>query len=223
MPSGIPAPGPPPTPTSARMLPIAMERYPAFPGFSAKMFEDAKLTPAIQPLKDDLVGDIGGVLWVLMGTIGMVLLIACANVATCCWCAPKAASRSSRFAPRWAPAAAQIARELLLESLTLGVARRRRSDSALAYGALRVLVAIAPATCRGSTRSRIDAAVLAVHAGDLAGRRAAVRARSRREIRGPAHRHARCAPADAPRARAASAIARATRWSSCRWRWRWCC
>ena len=65
----------------ARMLPIAMGRYPAFPGFSAKMFEDAQLTPAIRPLKDEVVGDIGRVLWVLMGTIGIVLLIACANVA----------------------------------------------------------------------------------------------------------------------------------------------
>ena len=32
-------------------------------------------------LKDDLVGDIKRVLWVLMGTIGLVLLVACANVA----------------------------------------------------------------------------------------------------------------------------------------------
>ena len=32
------------------------------------MFEDARITPLVRPLKDELVGDIGTVLWVLMGT-----------------------------------------------------------------------------------------------------------------------------------------------------------
>ena len=71
------------------------------------MFENAKLTPVLRPLKQDVVGDIGNVLWVLMGTIGIVLLIACANVGKPrCWCAPKAVSRSWPFAPRSAPAGA---------------------------------------------------------------------------------------------------------------------
>ena len=33
------------------------------------------------PLKQDVVGDIGNTLWVLMGAIGIVLVMACANVA----------------------------------------------------------------------------------------------------------------------------------------------
>ena len=45
------------------------------------MFETARLAPNLRLLKQDIVGDIGKVLWVLMGTIGIVLLIACANVA----------------------------------------------------------------------------------------------------------------------------------------------
>src|SRR5438874_2717435 len=65
----------------ARMIPMAIARYPPFPGYSAKMFEEAHLAPALKPLKNTLVGEIGSVLWVLMGTIGLVLLIACANVA----------------------------------------------------------------------------------------------------------------------------------------------
>jgi predicted permease len=65
----------------ARMLPIVNRSFPAPPGFSPEMFEEARLAPNLRPLKQDVVGDIGNVLWVLMGTIGIVLLIACANVA----------------------------------------------------------------------------------------------------------------------------------------------
>jgi hypothetical protein len=65
----------------SRIVPIAIHRFPPFPGYSEKMFEEARLTPAFRPLKQSLLGDIGKVLWVLMGTVGMVLLIACANVA----------------------------------------------------------------------------------------------------------------------------------------------
>ena len=46
----------------------------------AQIFESARITPALRPLKDDVVGDIGPMLWILMATIGIVLLIACANV-----------------------------------------------------------------------------------------------------------------------------------------------
>jgi ABC-type antimicrobial peptide transport system permease subunit len=35
----------------------------------------------VRPLIQDVVGELGEVLWVLMGSIGVVLLIACANVA----------------------------------------------------------------------------------------------------------------------------------------------
>jgi putative ABC transport system permease protein len=65
----------------ARMLPIVGQTFPPPPGFSLKMFEDAHLSPTITPLKSRVVGDVGKLLWVLMGSIGMVLLIACANVA----------------------------------------------------------------------------------------------------------------------------------------------
>ena len=49
---------------AARMIPISLQRFPAFPGGSAKMFEEARLTPIFTSLKASLVGDIQTVLGV---------------------------------------------------------------------------------------------------------------------------------------------------------------
>jgi predicted permease len=128
----------------ARMLPIVMNTFPAPPGFSIKLFEDAKIGPNVRPLKQDVVGDVGKVLWVLMGSIGMVLLIACANVANLLLV--RMEGRKQELALRSALGASwgRIAGELLLESVILGLFGSVLGLG-LAYGALRVLVATAPA------------------------------------------------------------------------------
>ena len=56
----------------ARMLPIVNRSFPAPEGFSPKLFEQARIAPNLRPLKQDVVGDIGKVLWVLMGSIAMI-------------------------------------------------------------------------------------------------------------------------------------------------------
>ena len=65
----------------ARLIPIAMHSFPAPEGFSPALFEKANIQPDLHPLKKDVLGDVGDVLWVLMGSIVVVLLVACANVA----------------------------------------------------------------------------------------------------------------------------------------------
>jgi len=127
----------------ARMLPIVMNTFPAPPGFSLKLFQDAHIGPNVRPLKHDVVGDAGSVLWVLMGSIGMVLLIACANVANLLLV--RVEGRRQELALRAALGASwgRIAAELWLESLTLGLLSSLLGLG-LAWGALRALVVMAP-------------------------------------------------------------------------------
>jgi putative ABC transport system permease protein len=128
----------------ARLLPISFDRFPAPPGFNKKMFEEARLAPRLRPFKQDLVGDVGDVLWVLMGTIVLVLLIACANVANLLLV--RVEGRQQELAVRVALGASwgRLARELLLESVTLGLVGGV-AGLGIAYGLLRLLIHLAPA------------------------------------------------------------------------------
>jgi putative ABC transport system permease protein len=144
---------------AARVIPIAFQRFPPFPGFTTNMLEEAKLTPHTKSLKEDLFGDISTVLWVLMGTIGMVLLIACANVANLLLV--RAEGRQQELAIRAALGAgrAEIARELLLESMALGIAGGV-AGLAVAFAALRLLTALAPTNLPRLDEISIDGAAL---------------------------------------------------------------
>jgi predicted permease len=126
-----------------RLIPVVERSFAAPPGFSVKMFEDARLGPAVTPLKSRVVGDVSTLLWVLMGSIGLVLLIACANVANLVLV--RVDGRRQELAIRSALGAGwgRIARELLFESVVLGLLGSV-IGLGLAYGALRVVIALAP-------------------------------------------------------------------------------
>jgi predicted permease len=143
----------------ARMISIWLKSWPPPPGYSLALFESAHFAPKLQPLREEVVGDIGATLWVLMGTIGLVLLIACANVANLLLV--RAESRQQELAIRAALGAGwrRIAGEMLLESLTLGVLGGSLG-LALAYAALRMLTANGPATLPRLDEIGIDPLVL---------------------------------------------------------------
>jgi putative ABC transport system permease protein len=143
-----------------RMLPIAAEKFPMNPGWSRNAFTAARIAPRLRPLKDTLVGDIGNTLWVLMGTVSIVLLIACANVANLLLV--RADGRRQELAIRSALGAGvgRIARELLLESVLLSLAGGVLG-LALAYAALQVLVASELTNLPRIHDISVDSAVLA--------------------------------------------------------------
>ena len=143
----------------ARMLPTVMQSFPPPDGFSLKLFEDAHISPSLHPLKQDVIGDVGNLLWVLMGSITLVLLIACANVANLMLV--RMEGRRHEIALRAALGATwnRIASEMLMESLVLGLVGGTLGLG-LAYGGLRVLTAIAPANLPRIREVGLDGPVL---------------------------------------------------------------
>ncbi len=140
----------------ARLLPRWLDRFPYPNGGDAKAnyLGGWRITPALRPLKQDVVGDIGTLLWVVMGTIGVVLVIACANVMNLLLVRaekrrPELAVRGALGAGAW-----RIMRALLIESALVGVAGGALGLG-LAAAALAAIKRLAPATL-----PRVDAIAL---------------------------------------------------------------
>lgn len=128
-----------------RLMPVVNRSFPAPPGFSPDLFEKAGIAPAFHPFKQDLTGDIGRMLWVLMGTIGVVLLIACANVANLLLVRVEARHLELTIRAALGASAGRIAFELLFESLLVALLGGL-GGLILADGALALLIRFGPAS-----------------------------------------------------------------------------
>jgi hypothetical protein len=53
----------------ARLVPVWLASWSNGPGTNSRVYDSWRITPALRPLKQDVVGDAGNVLWVLMGTL----------------------------------------------------------------------------------------------------------------------------------------------------------
>jgi len=142
-----------------RLIPIAVRSFPAPDGFPLSLFEKVQMNPTPRPLKKDVIGDVGNVLWVSMGSIAVVLLVACANVANLLLV--RVEGRRQELAIRSALGAGRgrITGGLLFESVILGFAGTF-IGLASAFGALRLLVAMKPTGLPRLSEIGIDGAVL---------------------------------------------------------------
>ncbi|MGH9747908.1 MAG: ABC transporter permease [Candidatus Acidiferrales bacterium] len=145
----------------AQMTAIASrlaQQYPA---------SDAGKSAVVIPMRDDLVSNVRLTLYLLLGAVGMVLLIACANIANLLLA--KAAGRSREFAIRSAMGASRgrIVRQMLAESGLLALAAGALGI-AIAVGATALLVRLAPPDIPRLNEIGIDLRVLAFTFGAAA-------------------------------------------------------
>ncbi|HVS22091.1 MAG TPA: ADOP family duplicated permease, partial [Gammaproteobacteria bacterium] len=139
-----------------RMIPIFFATFPSLPGTTESDLPHADLTW----LKDTFVRDLGDLLTVMTGTIALLLLIACANVANLQLV--RTDGRARELAIRAAVGAgwARLAGSVLLESVVLALAGGL-AGLALAAVALPTLLAFAAPNLPTVLRISIDPRVVA--------------------------------------------------------------
>jgi len=144
----------------ARMIPMEPQGDPAeMQLHRLNWFKESRIGPNLQPLKQYMIGDVGKVLWVVVGGVGLVLVIACANVANLLLV--KVQGRQQELAIRAALGGSpgRIAGGLLVESLVLAVIGGALG-LLFAYGGLRALIALAPSDLPRLNDIGIDRLVL---------------------------------------------------------------
>jgi putative ABC transport system permease protein len=124
------------------------------------VMKQAGLVPDVKPLKDLYVADIEQTLWVLLGTVGFVLLIACANVANLFLVRAEARQREQALRTALGASRGDVVRLVLTESVTLAVGGGALG-LALAWLGVRGLLALAPVAVPRVEEIGIDGAVLA--------------------------------------------------------------
>jgi len=144
----------------AQLLPLWMDSWSNGPGTNPHVYEQWRIAPNFRLLKRQVIGNVGNVLWVVMATIGVVLLIVCMNVANLLLV--RAESRHQELSIRAALGAgrARITRELLLESMVLGLIGGALGVG-VAQAALRLLVAIGPASLPRLSEISLDSRSIA--------------------------------------------------------------
>ncbi|HEY2293363.1 MAG TPA: ABC transporter permease [Thermoanaerobaculia bacterium] len=132
-----------------------------FPGDEASsILVHAGLAARVHPLREDVVGDFGRVLWVLLGAVGCVLLIACANVANLLIVRGEGRRREMAVYTALGAPRGSLVGGVLAESLLLGVAGGALG-LLLAFGALRLLSLLGPTELPRLANVRLDGRVLA--------------------------------------------------------------
>ena len=135
------------------------ESFPAEPGRVRWMLEDVGITALVTSLKSSVVGQVARTLWILLGTVGIVLLIACANVANLFLV--RAETRQREVAVRGALGAGRL--DQVYDALVEGILLSGLGGLVglvLAQGAVRLLVSHGPATLPRLREVGVDGSVL---------------------------------------------------------------
>ena len=146
----------------ARAMARVPELYPNLgPGLATKgVFESARLQPTIRPLRDDVVGPFGRVLWVVAATAGLVLLVACANVANLLLVRAEARQRELTVRAALGAGRGRVLAHFAAESVVLAILGGA-AGVALAVGGVALLVRRGPVDLPRLDEVSVDGAALA--------------------------------------------------------------
>jgi predicted permease len=114
----------------------------------------------VRILKETIIGNVGGALWILLAAVGVVLLVACLNVANLFLVRAEARHREMAVRRALGAGAGGIARLFLTESALLSLSGGV-VGLALAWVAVRLLVNVGPPTLPRLQEVRLDGVVVA--------------------------------------------------------------
>jgi predicted permease len=143
----------------ARMVPIWMNSWPSGADTDSRAFERWRIAPALRPLKQEVVDGVTDVLWVVMATIGLVMLIACANVTNLLLVRAEVRQRELWVRAALGAGRGRIVRCLLAESVLLGVMGGALGVG-LAYAGLQMFLAIGPSNLPRLSEISLDVRTL---------------------------------------------------------------
>ena len=128
----------------ARLIPVWMDSWSNGPGTNPHYYRIWRITPNFRSLKELVIGNVSSMLWIVMSTVGVVLLIACTNIANLFLVRTESRQQDLSICAALGAGRGRIARQLLVESVVVSLA-----GGALAVGVadtgLRLLAAVGPA------------------------------------------------------------------------------
>ncbi|MEO6445427.1 MAG: ABC transporter permease [Gemmatimonadaceae bacterium] len=131
--------------------------------------ERSATTSTLTSFEASLVGDVRGPLWILLGTVVLVLLVACTNVAALLLGRVMARDHELSIWASLGAGRGRLIRQLLTESTTLGVIGAA-AGAAIAVGLVRLLVNLAPYIPRiGAVRVNAPMLAFSIGLGILTG------------------------------------------------------
>jgi putative ABC transport system permease protein len=129
------------------------------PGGQAEFLQSVNIGARVTSLKESLVGELSTTLWILFATVGIVLLIACANVANLLLVRAEARQRELALRVALGAGRLQLLRAFIGESVAVSAAGAVLGV-AVAAAALRLMTGLIPTNLPRAAEIGIDGRVL---------------------------------------------------------------
>ena len=140
----------------ARLIPLSVDRY---EWTTPERAEEFGLRPNVHPLREQVVGRVARTLWILLGAVGLVCLLACVNVANLLLVRSESRRREVAVRQALGGGRSRIARHFATENMLISLAGGT-AGVLLAAGLLKLLLRLAPANLPRASEIGLDSTIL---------------------------------------------------------------